>query len=63
MTIDDRQPFDLERIARVMERFFVRYVLIGGASGVLHGMTDYVMHPERPQANDPFEFNIEDGAD
>lgn len=42
LTVDDQQPFDLEQIAAVLARHGVRYVLIGGASGALHGMTEYL---------------------
>jgi hypothetical protein len=39
---DGSWPFDLERIATVIERHRVRCVLIGGASGALHGMVEYL---------------------
>ena len=42
LTIDDQQPFDLEQIAAVLALHGVRYVLIGAASGALHGMTEYL---------------------
>ena len=42
MTDDKPEPFDLERIASVMAKHDVRCVLIGGASGALHGMSDYL---------------------
>lgn len=41
-TADKREPFDLERIASAMARHQVNCVLIGGASGTFHGMTEYV---------------------
>ena len=42
MTRDVTEPFDLEHIALAMAKHGVRCVLIGGASGALHGMSDYV---------------------
>ena len=42
LTVEDQQPFDLEQIAAVLARHDVQYVLIGGASGTLHGMTEYL---------------------
>jgi predicted nucleotidyltransferase len=35
---DSQRPFDLERIVGALEQHGVRYVLIGGISGLLHGM-------------------------
>ena len=35
-------PFDLTRIAEVLERHGVLYVTIGGACGLLHGATEYL---------------------
>ena len=39
---DDEQPFDLSRIAEVFLRHGVRYVAIGGVSGLLHGAVEYL---------------------
>jgi hypothetical protein len=41
VTPPDR-PFDLTRIAEVLERHKVLYVTIGGACGLLHGATEYL---------------------
>jgi hypothetical protein len=41
VTPSDR-PFDLTRIAEVLERHKVLYVTIGGACGLLHGAADYL---------------------
>ena len=41
MTLAER-PFDLTRIAEVLERHGVLYVTIGGACGLLHGATEYL---------------------
>lgn len=38
---DSSLPFDLDRIAEVLSRHGVRYVTIGGASGMLHGVIEY----------------------
>lgn len=38
---DETTPFHLVSVAAAMARHSVRYMLIGGISGMLHGMTDY----------------------
>jgi hypothetical protein len=42
VTFNEPYPFDLARIAEVLDRHAVRYVTIGGASGMLHGVVDYL---------------------
>ena len=39
--IQDDLPFALARIGEVLEQHSVRYVVIGGMSGMFHGMVDY----------------------
>ena len=41
MTLPER-PFDLVRIAEVLDRYGVLYVTIGGACGLLYGATEYL---------------------
>jgi predicted nucleotidyltransferase len=41
VTADEPAPFDLARIGEALNRHDVRFVLIGGVSGALHGMTEY----------------------
>ena len=40
--IEGVPPFDLRRIAEVMSRCDVRFVAIGGVSGMLHGVVEYL---------------------
>ena len=39
---DEEHPFDLSWIAEVFLRHGVRYVAIGGVSGLLHGAVEYL---------------------
>lgn len=41
LVIPDDLPFDLPRIVAALDRCGVRYVLVGGMCGTLHGMVDY----------------------
>ena len=41
MSTGDPAPFDLVRIGEVLASHEVQYLLIGGISGMLHGMVDY----------------------
>ena len=41
MSTGDPAPFDLMRIGEVLASHEVQYLLIGGISGMLHGMVDY----------------------
>ncbi len=42
MTGEAERPFDLPRMVEVFNRHGVSYIAIGGVSGFLHGMVDYV---------------------
>jgi hypothetical protein len=42
VTGEAERPFDLARMVEVFNRHGVSYVAIGGVSGFLHGMVDYV---------------------
>ena len=41
VTLEEPPPFHLVRVGEVMARHEVHYVLIGGVSGMLHGMAEY----------------------
>ena len=41
MSTGDPAPFDLVPIGEVLASHEVQYLLIGGISGMLHGMVDY----------------------
>lgn len=41
MSDKEPEPFTLVTVTNTMARHGVRYVLVGGVSGMLHGMTEY----------------------
>jgi hypothetical protein len=41
VTADEPRPFELVSVTAAMARHGVNYVLIGGVSGMLHGMSEY----------------------